>query len=317
MIGERMKKPIIRIKHIGKMILDEDYRFRTLYDQGKYDHMSDGRFIRRQWKYELGKEQSLNLTDPQSFNEKLQWLKLNDRDPMYHILADKVEVKKWVAERLGEEYVIPTIGIWDNADEVDFEALPERFVIKCSHNSGLGNCVCTDKTKLDYSHVRNELNRYLEQDYYLLYREWVYKDIVPRVIAEEYISNDGSEGLIDYKVHCFGGEPKYIQVIGGRGKGKHNTWQMLYNSEWNEQSWTFGNYGKSSVEVPKPECLTKLLKAAAILSAGLRYVRVDFYIVENRIFFGEMTFYPHAGLYRYNACFTPEINRFLGDLIFL
>ncbi|MBQ8945674.1 MAG: glycosyl transferase [Lachnospiraceae bacterium] len=312
-----MKNTIIKIKHMGKMILDEDYRFRTLYDQGKYDHMSDGRFIRRQWKYELGKEQSLNLEDPQSFNEKIQWLKLNDRDPVYHILADKVEVKKWVAERLGEEYVIPTIGIWDNADEVDFEALPERFVIKCSHNSGLGNCVCTDKTKLDYSLVRNELNRYLEQDYYLLYREWVYKDIVPRVIAEKYMGPGGTESLVDYKVHCFSGKPRFIQVIGGRDYKTHNAWQVVYDTDWNEQTWTFGTFHKTDEVISQPSCLAELLEAAESLSDGLRYVRVDFYIINNRIFFGEMTFYPHAGMYRHNRYFTPEINRFLGDLIIL
>ncbi|MEI3019647.1 ATP-grasp fold amidoligase family protein [Ruminococcus sp.] len=298
------------IKKIFKYIVHTDYRFLVNAGRGRYDSWEDEKFLRCKFKVCLGCE--LDLDTPKTFNEKLQWLKLYDRKPEYTIMVDKYAVKKYVADKIGEEYIIPTIGVWDSPDEIDFDALPDRFVLKCNHNSGLGMYICRDKSKSDIEKVKAELRRGLAQDYYLTGREWPYKNVVPRILAEKYMEDSTTSELRDYKFFCFNGKPVYCQVISDRTS---NETIDFYDMDWQHQSFTglalpkkpFSNY-----PVPVPVSFDKMKKSAEILSKGIPFIRVDFYEINGKMYFGELTFYPAAGF----GVFSPdEWNYKLGDMI--
>lgn len=251
-----------------------------------------------------------NLRNPKTFSEKIQWLKLYDRKHIYSTMVDKYEAKKYVASIIGEEYIIPTIGVWGNPDDIDFDTLPDRFVLKCNHNSGKGMCICKNKAELDLNNVRKELCEGLKENYYLKCREWPYKDVKRRVIAEQYMEDCNNTDLKDYKFFCFNGEPLYCQVIADR-----NTTMTIdfYDSEWNHQpfhepkSYPFSKTGHT-----EPVNYKRMLELAAVLSQGFRFLRVDFYEINNKIYFGELTFYPTSGL----GGFNPEkYDALFGDLI--
>lgn len=179
-LGENKMNRYIRM--VKQFVLDPKVRFGYLTRAGFYNHMSDEEYLSR--KYQLYFGQKLDLQNPQTFNEKLQWLKLYNRKPEYTVMVDKYKVREYIAQELGEEYLIPLLGVWDNPDEIDFDALPNQFVLKCNHNSGLGMCICKDKSELDISKVKVELRKGLKQDYYLTGREWPYKDVPRKIIAE-------------------------------------------------------------------------------------------------------------------------------------
>ena len=177
------------------------------------DRMPDKPYL--ELMYWVNMDRKLDLKNPKTFNEKLQWLKLYNRRPEYTMMADKVLVRDYIAKTLGPEYLIPLLGVWDDPDEIDFDKLPDRFVLKCNHNSGLGMCICKDKSKLDIEKVRADLREGLKQDYYLTGREWPYKDIPRKILCEQYME-DASLELKDYKFFCFNGVPRYCQVIADR-----------------------------------------------------------------------------------------------------
>lgn len=194
-----------------KYMVNADYRFKIDSARGKYNDMPDREYLQRRFQAELGK--SLDLDNPQTFNEKLQWLKLYNRKPEYTMMVDKYKVREYIAQTLGEEYLIPLLGVWDDPDEIDFDALPDQFVLKCNHNSGLGMCICKDKSKLDISKVRAELRKGLKENYYIRHREWPYKDVPRKIIAEKYMVDDSNCGeLTDYKFFCFNGVPKFMYI---------------------------------------------------------------------------------------------------------
>ena len=174
------------LKKLVKYALDRDYRFIINANRGKYDAMEDEAFLKRKFRVTMGRE--LDLKNPKTFNEKLQWLKLYDRRPEYTVLVDKYLVREYIAKELGEEYLIPLVGAWNSPDEIDFDALPDKFVLKCNHNSGVGMYICKDKSKMDVEAVKAELRRGLAQDYYLTGREWPYKDVPRKIICEQYIT---------------------------------------------------------------------------------------------------------------------------------
>lgn len=232
----------------------------------------------------------LHLKKPVTFNEKLQWLKLHDRRELYQICADKLRVRDYVAQKLGEEYLIPLLGSWERADEIDFDALPEQFVLKCNHNSGLGMCICKDKSKLDRRQVCKELQKGLKQDYYYHQREWSYKDIPRRIVAEAFLS-DGTGTLADYKIHVFNGEPRFILVCADRFEGSGLT-EDFYTPQWEHMDIRRPGIPNAKKPQPKPELLEELLECARKLSRELPFVRADFYVCGGKIYFGEMTFYP-------------------------
>ncbi len=246
---------------------------------------------------EMGKR--LNLKDPKRFSEKLQWLKLYDRKPEYTTMVDKYAVKNWVADRIGGEYIIPTLGVWDCPEEINFDNLPNQFVLKTTHGGGGGGVViCKDKVTFDNNAVIVKLNRSLKSDIYRAYREWPYKNVPKRIIAETYIEETSEHGLIDYKVFCFNGIPKLIKV--------NYDVNIDYKSNWYTTSWTYikgttvNDPSHEEIEIEKPEILEELLEKASVLSKGIPFARVDFYIIANRLKFGELTLYPGSGFEKFS-----------------
>lgn len=268
--------------------------------------MPDDMYLRLIWsKHSIG--YALNLKEPRGFNEKIQWLKLHDRNPLYTTLVDKYAVKEYVSETIGEEYVIPLIGgPWENADKIDFDALPDQFVLKCNHDCG-GMIICTDKSKLNINAARKMLNKCLKHNYYWNGREWPYKNVEPCVFAEKYMVDNSGYELKDYKVFCFWGVPKVIQVDFDRFV---NHRRNLYDTEWNYLGYTTLFPTDPQYVVEKPQCLSKLLECAAKLSAGIPFVRVDFYVVGDNPLFGEMTFYHGGG---HEPFFPKEWDFKLGE----
>ena len=235
----------------------------------------------------------LNLENPQTFNEKLQWLKLYDRHPEYTKMVDKYEAKEYVANIIGKEHIIPTLGIYDNIEEIDMSQLPNQFVLKCTNDSG-GVVICRDKANFDMVKCKKKLNKGLKRNYYYQNREWPYKEVVPRVIAEQYITNDNND-LVDYKVHCFEGEPRFILVCQNR-YSKAGLTEDFYTVNWELMDVSRPNLKHSSQPIKRPKELEEMLLLAHKLSAGFHFLRTDFYIVDGKVYFGELTFFPASGM---------------------
>lgn len=252
--------------------------------------------------YGLTTGKKLNLSNPQLFKEKIQWLKLYNRNPLFTQMVDKYSVKAYVAERIGEKYIIPNLGVWESFNEIDFNTLPEKFVLKTTH--GGGNCgvvVCSDRNKFDKRSAEKKLRKSLSQDIYRNFREWPYKDVPKRIIAERYIESDNSD-LTDYKVFCFNGKPKFIQVI--QNRSIHETIDF-FDTDWKHQEFVglTPNVKNSEKSIPRPARLDEMLGIATTLSYGIPFLRVDLYVVDDNIYFGELTFFPASGL----GTFTPDI----------
>ncbi len=234
---------------------------------------------------------NLDLENPKSFNEKLQWLKLYNRRLEYSTMVDKNAVKKYVASIIGEEYIIPTYGVWDNFDDINFDTLPNQFVLKCTHGSG-DVVICKDKSQFDKKNARLKLNKSLKTNYYKISREWPYKNVKPQIIAEKLIGN-GKDSLPDYKFMCFNGDVKCIFVCYGRFS-KTGTHATLFDRGWNALPFELG-YHNIENDVPKPQNYEKMITLSEKLSKNIPYVRVDFYEVDNQIYFGELTFFHGSG----------------------
>lgn len=254
--------------------------------------------------------QRLELENPRSFNEKIQWLKVFDATDEKTILSDKYLVRKWIKKKIGEQYLIPTYGVWENARDISFDVLPEKFVLKANHGSAM-NLVVKDKSKLDYSKVRKMANRWIQTPYDLSGMEQQYYSISRRIIAEEYIEQiDG--GLLDYKIHCFNGEPKLIQVIGDRDFKNRTAKEVFFDLEWKQNSFKSNTYKQYEVAPAKPVCLNEMIEITRILSKDYIYVRVDLYVIDNIVKFGEMTFTPASGIRKWG---DQGFNRMLGSWI--
>lgn len=251
---------------------------------------------------------SIDLNNPQTFNEKLQWLKLYDRNPEYTTMVDKYAVKQYVADKIGEEYIIPTLGVWNHFDEIDFKKLPNQFVLKCTHDSA-GLVICKDQSKLDFKAAKQKIEKSLKYNFYLSGREWPYKNVKPRIIAEKYMSDEGKEELSDFKVLCFNGEPKIIEVHKGRFNGQHT--QDCYDEFWNKTDIEQYDLPKTDEILPKPVFLEEMLRLSKLLSKNLIHVRVDWYFTNNRLYFGELTFFDGSG---YNL-FCGNADELLGGWI--
>lgn len=273
---------------------------------GLVDRMDDEKYLKLLFRIRVGK--ALNLEKPETFNEKMQWLKIHNRRPEYTMMVDKYAVKKYIADVLGEQYVIPNIGVWDYFEDIDFEVLPNQFVMKCTHDSG-GLIICKDKSTLNLKEVKEKIEHCMKRNYYYSSREWPYKNVKPRIIVEEYIENN-EEGLHDYKIWCFNGEPVYIQYITGRIGNE--TYEGFYDSEWNLQNFYYHNpLMKESVK--KPDCLDTLLSMARKLAQKHPFMRCDFYVLEDgSIRFGEITFFPMSGMEKWNP---KEMDEIFGGMI--
>ena len=291
-------------------IKDPHKLFLYLAGKGYFDRMPDARYLRM--KYRAKMRRKLDLRSPVTFNEKLQWLKLHDRRAEYTVMVDKARVREYVSEKIGDQYLIPLLGVWDTPEQIDFDALPQRFVMKCNHNSGLGMCICTDKERLDLGKVRAELARGLAQDYYLTGREWPYKDVPRRIVAEQFLKSDPG-GLTDYKIHCFNGIPRFILVCRDRFAEGGLT-EDFFTPEWERMEVKRPQIPNGAAPTPRPEKLDEMLLLAEKLSKGIPFLRVDLYYVEGKIYFSELTFYPASGFEGYDP---PQWDKTFGDYLIL
>ncbi len=250
--------------------------------------------------YALRFKRCLNLDNPQSYNEKLQWLKLYDRNPRYIELVDKYAVKKYVSNLIGSDYVIPLLGVWNSPDEIDFEKLPNQFVLKCTHDSG-GLIICRDKKKFNKEAAKKQLRNLLKNDFYFKTREWPYKKVPHRIIAEEYMVDESGYELKDYKFFCFNGVPKFCFIACDRDTPNEETKFNFYDMDFNLLPFTNG-HPNSTEPLKKPIGFEQMKELAALMSKGIPHVRIDFYDINGHVYFGEYTFYHWSGF----VPFEPE-----------
>ena len=284
-----INKIIDVFRHPGKLVA-------FLGTRGYLKWMDDETYLKILYQAYIGHK--LNLENPKGFNEKLQWLKLYDRQERYVELVDKYLVKDFVERKIGKEYVIPTLGIWDSVDDIDFSNLPNQFVLKCNHDSG-GVIICKDKERLDISAIKNKLTRRLKMDFFFSGREWPYKSVKRKIIAEAYINDGINEDLNDYKFMCFNGVVRNSFVCTERRSGD-GLKVTFFDKEWNKMPFE-RHYPVSNKKIDKPENYEKMIILAEVLAKDIPFVRVDFYDVNGKIYFGEMTFYPGSGFEE----FTP------------
>ncbi|MDT2865744.1 ATP-grasp fold amidoligase family protein [Vagococcus carniphilus] len=275
---------------------------------GNFNKMSDKKYLEMEFKHRMKKV--LDLENPITFNEKLQWLKLYDRNPQYTSLVDKYEVRKFVEEKIGEEYLIPLLGVWTDFSDINFEKLPNKFVLKTTHDSG-GVVICQNKQELDIDKAKEKINKSLKNNYFYAGREWPYKNVKPKIICEELLETDNGELPNDYKFSCFNGSVDNVMVAIERNTGKpkfyffDNEWQLLrYNVS--------GLNASSDFTLPRPKNIKKMFDVASILSEKFPYVRVDLYYEKDKIYFGELTFYPQSG---FDSNLLPETDLLFGSMI--
>ena len=258
-----------------------------------YYLLPDSWYLKYRYKQVFGR--SLDLKHPKAFSEKNQWLKLHDRKPIYSKLVDKYEVKPIIAKIIGDEYIINTLGVWDNYDDIDFDKLPNQFVLKCTHDSA-SITICLDKTKFDKNqHAWKYNDIYMKRDYYHYEnKQWAYKGIKPRIIAEEYIQDDQYDSLSDYKLYCFNGVAQGVYVTINRFT---NLSVSMYDMDWNLMPFEHihPNQGEK-IEKPKNLELMRELAEKVAKFIDNPFVRVDFYETNGKVYFGEITFYPEGGM---------------------
>jgi len=269
--------------------------------------VSDEMYIRCMYKEKFGRFP--NLKNPQTFNEKLQWLKLNSRKSIYTNMVDKYEVKKYVANIIGEEFIVPTLGVWDKFDDIDFDILPNQFVLKCTHDSG-SIIICKDKSKLDIQKAKAKIEKSLSTNYYLLGREWPYKNVRRRIIAEPYLEDSSTLELRDYKFYCFDGEIKCYAIHFDRSTEHHANYYDLDGNLLNEGLMCAPPIYEKNLEQPKE--ISQMIFLAHILSLENPFLRVDFYDVNGHVYFGELTFYPASGFVKFTSeQFDLELGQWL------
>ncbi len=286
------------IKKILRAVRDPKYRFDLLQVRGWYRNWSDEAYLKK--KFRVYMKKNLNLSSPKTFNEKIQWLKLYDRKPIYTTMVDKYEVKKYVADKIGEQYIIPTLGVWDRFDDIDFDGLPDQFVLKCTHDSG-GLVICKDKNTFDKVAAKKKIERSLKRNYFLVHREWPYKDVKRRIIAEQYMEDAKTAELRDYKFFCFDGVAKGLFIATERQKQNEEVKFDFFDMDFNHLDLRQG-HPNAKILPEKPEMFEEMRRLAGELSRGVPQLRVDFYEVNGKTYFGELTFSHFAGL----VPFRPE-----------
>ena len=293
------KKILSVIKHPSLILLK--------LDKMNLIRLSDKKFIEYRFLSEMGYK--LNLKSPQTFNEKLQWLKLYDRNPEYTKMVDKYEVREYIKEKIGEEYLIPLIGVYDKFDDIDFDKLSNQFVIKCNHDSG-GLIICKDKNRLDIETARKKINRSLKTNYYYSGREWPYKNVKPKILIEKYMEDSNKSDLIDYKLFCFNGIPKIVLVCSERFSSS-NMCETWFDMNWKLIDMTESGHRVDST-ISKPKQLKKMVELSKKLSKNIPFIRVDWYEIGDKLYFGELTFYPASGFEKFEP---KEWNKKNGDML--
>ncbi|MGF0031917.1 ATP-grasp fold amidoligase family protein [Bariatricus sp. SGI.154] len=262
--------------------------------------------------YEYHMGQKLDLKNPKTFNEKLQWLKLYYKNPIMIKLVDKIEVRNHIKEVLGEEYLIPLIGIYNCFDEINFDELPNQFVIKCNHDSG-SYILCKNKKDFDIQSARSKINEHMKENYFYRWREWPYKSVKPKILIEKYMSDFEKNTFDDYKFLCFNGVADNVMVCTGREEG--NTKFHFFDKEWNFKRYNYTGLNEpEGYTMKKPEYMDEMFEIAETLAQDFPCVRVDLYCANNKIYFGELTFFPQAGL---DSKLLKSTDRLWGDKITL
>jgi len=294
--SDSIKEKSFNIDNIS--IYDENYK-NKIFEICKNDLVN--------WYIRKIKNSNFNIENPKSYNEKIQWMKLYDNSPLKTQLTDKYLVRNWIKEKIGEKYLIPLYGVWDSFDEINFDLLPEKFVLKTNHGCGF-NIIVKNKSELNIEKIKEKINKWMKINYALKYFEFQYLNIEPKIIAEKYIENfDGD--VYDYKVFCFNGKAESIMFLRDR---KRKLKMSFYDLNWNKLNYTY-TYQMDDTTIPKPKNLELLVELAEKLAEGFPHVRVDFYILnDGSIKFGEMTFSTMSGVCKWNP---EKINKYFGDLI--
>lgn len=293
---------------IKRFLTEREFRYNYFNANGFSKLISSETLLKVRYSSRL--QSKLNLNNPTTYTEKLQWLKLYDHKEIYTTMVDKYEAKKFVADRIGEKYVVPLIGVWDNIEDIDFSILPDRFVLKTTHDSG-SILVCKDKSTLDYKEIYRNFKKYLKRNYYTGSREWPYKNIKPRIIVEKYMEDELDGELRDYKFFTFGGVPKVLYIT--QGRSTNETVADFFDMDFNHLPFTI-DHNNAIFPPHKPKNFELMKELAAKLSEGTPQLRVDFYEVNGDVYFGEMTFFHCSGL----VSFKPEKwDKILGDWLVL
>lgn len=266
----------------------------------------DKLYLRICFYLEMGKK--LDLKNPKTMNEKLQWLKLYNRKSEYTTMVDKILVKDYVAKIIGEDYIVPLLGVWDNPEQIDFNTLPDQFVLKTNHSGGnTGVVIVKDKSKIDQKAIRERLHVSLKSDIYTRYREWPYKNVEKKVFAEAYLGDD----LADYKFYCYNGYADAVMICVDRQIGDPKFY--FFDKEWNLKRYNKrGKEAPADFTLPKPDGVDKMFELASVLSNDIPYARVDFYNINGRVYFGEITFFPASG---FDKNRLPESDLLFGQMI--
>lgn len=282
---------------------DANYRFQIIANLGLLNSMSDEKYLQRYYKAKTGLD--LDLDNPKLFNEKLQWLKLHDRKSCYTDMVDKYKAKEVVARIVGDQYVIPTLCVWGNENEIDFKRLPSKFVLKTTHGCG-GMYICRGEVP-DEEKVRKAMRKALKKNYYYHMREWPYKNVKPRILAEKYMQDGDIKNLTVYKVFNFNGTPKIIQTIQDDKTPEESI--DYFDTEWNLLNLR-QNYPNSKFHLAKPQTLDEMLRLSAECSKGIPFLRTDWYEINGRVYFSEFTFYSDAGVENF---YPEKWNSVLGN----
>ena len=279
-----------------------------IYNVPLLKKMSDEKYISLLFRVTYGRK--INLKNPETFNEKLNWLKLNDRKDIYTKMVDKNLAKEYVANIIGQEYIIPTIGTYNSFNEIDFNKLPEKFVMKCNHDSG-NVIICTDKNKMDVKTIRKRMEKSFNKDFYLINREWPYKNIQRKIIVEKYMKDKNSDDLTDYKFYCFNGIPQYLYI--SEGLANHNSSRLdFFDMEFNKAPFGRRDYKHFDNNPKKPENFNKMIELSKELSKNIPFLRVDFYEINKKIYFSELTFSPCGGFMKF---YPKEWDKKLGSML--
>jgi len=296
----------MKFKRIIACVLKPRMGLERAIRRGFFNSLPDSLYLKMVFPLRVG--YCLNLTHPQTFNEKIQWLKLYDRRDEYHTYVDKYAVREYVKKTIGEQYLIPLLGVWDSVEEINFDELPDQFVLKTTHDSG-GVIVCQNKREFDVDAAKKKLIQHLEIDFYFPGREWAYKGLERKIIAEQYMVDESQQELKDYKIFCFNGEPKFIQVDYGRFK---NHKRNMYSIDWKYLDFTTEYPTDSEVNISPPANLQEMLRVARKLSVGLVHSRIDLYSAFGKTYFGEITLYHGCGFEHF---YPKSYDRIIGDLL--
>ena len=261
-----------------------------------------------QFRHLFKHRERVQLRDPQTFNSKLIWLNLYDRNPEYAAFVDKYEVREYITKRIGEKYLNELYGVYERVEDIDFESLPNEFVLKATHGSGW-IIICDDKTRFDIGRAKKQMQSWLNKNFYDLYGEWIYKELKPRIICERYLRNEHESGLTDYKIYCFNDTPKFVQVDMDRYQDHTRTY---FDLNWQQIHFELGGCKASSSPIEKPGSLNEMIEIARVLCRGLKFLRVDLYLVDGKIFFGELTLYSGNGMLNFSP---KQYDKKIGELL--